>query len=112
MPSTTLSLPRNVKLLGPASLLNDIASEMIYPLLPQFLLTVLGGNRVHLGIIEGMADSTASLLKLWSGGRSDRAGRRKGFVVFGYALAAIARPLIGLATTPWHLRLSIENPQG
>src|SRR5271166_5837409 len=98
-PSRTLSLPRNVKLLGLASLLNDIASEMIYPLLPQFLLTVLGGNRVHLGIIEGMADSTASLLKLWSGGRSDRAGRRKGFVLFGYALAAIARPLIGLATT-------------
>ena len=71
-PSTpTSTLPRNVKLLGLASLLNDIASEMIYPLLPQFLLTVLGGNRVHLGIIEGMADSTASLLKLWSGGRSD-----------------------------------------
>ena len=50
-----------------------------------------------------MAESTASLLKLWSGGRSDRAGRRKGFVVFGYALATIARPLIGLATVPWHL---------
>ncbi len=101
--NTSSTLPRNVKLLGLASLLNDIASEMIYPLLPQFLLTVLGGNRVHLGIIEGMADSTASLLKLWSGGRSDRAGRRKRFVVFGYALAAIARPLIGLATTPWHV---------
>jgi MFS family permease len=101
--SRTFTLPRNVKLLGLASLLNDITSEMIYPLLPQFLLAVLGGNRVHLGVIEGMADLTASLLKLWSGGRSDRAGRRKGFVVFGYALATLARPLIGLAAAPWQV---------
>lgn len=97
------SLPRNVKLLGAASLLNDIASEMIFPLMPEFLLTVLGGNRFHLGIIEGIADTLASLLKLWSGAWSDRAGRRKGFVVVGYLLAAFARPLIGLATVPWHL---------
>src|SRR5262245_30798805 len=82
------SLPRNVKVSGLASLLNDIASEMIFPLLPNFLLTVLLGNRFYLGIIEGAADSVASLLKLWSGGRSDKAGRRKGFVVFGYSLAA------------------------
>ena len=60
-------LPHNVKLLGLASLVNDVASEMIFPLMPQFLLTVLGGNRFHLGIIEGIADSV-SLLKLWSGG--------------------------------------------
>jgi MFS family permease len=100
---TPTALPRNVKVLGLASLLNDIASEMIYPLLPQFLLAVLGGNRVHLGLIEGMADSTASLLKLWSGARSDRAARRKGFVVFGYALATVARPLIGMAAAPWQV---------
>ena len=74
-----LRLPRNVKLLGAASLLNDVASEMIFPLMPQFVVAVLGGTRFHLGIIEGVADSVASLLKLWSGGRSDRAGRRKGF---------------------------------
>ena len=96
-------LPRNVKLLGAASLLNDVASEMIFPLMPQFLLTVLGGNRFQLGIIEGVADSVSSLLKLWSGAWSDRAGKRKGFVVFGYALAMVARPLIGVATAPWHL---------
>jgi len=101
--SSSHSLPRNVKLLGYASLLNDVASEMIYPLMPQFLIGVLGGNRFHLGIIEGVADSTSSLLKLWSGAWSDRAGRRKGFVVFGYVLAAIARPLIGVAQAPWHL---------
>ena len=97
------SLPRNVKVLGLASLLNDIASEMIFPLLPSFLLTVLGGNRFYLGVIEGAADSVASLLKLWSGGRSDQVGRRKGFVLFGYALAAVTRPLIGIVTAPWQL---------
>ncbi len=96
-------LPRNVKLLGAASLLNDIASEMIFPLMPQFLISVLGGNRFHLGIIEGVAESVSSLLKLWAGAWSDRAGQRKGFVVFGYAMAAVARPLIGLVTAPWHL---------
>jgi MFS family permease len=96
-------LPRNVKVLGGASLLNDIASEMIFPLLPNFLLTVLLGNRFYLGVIEGMADSAASFLKLWSGGRSDQAGRRKGFVVFGYSLTAVARPLIGVIVTPWQL---------
>ena len=103
MPQDRLPLPRNVKLLGWASCLNDIASEMIFPLLPQFLITVLGGNRFYLGIIEGVADSVASLLKLWSGAWSDRAGRRRGFVIFGYAIAAVARPLIGIVFAPWQL---------
>src|SRR5881392_1725605 len=100
---TPPSLPRNVKVLGLASLLNDIASEMIFPLLPDFLLTVLLGNRFYLGLIEGAADSVASLLKLWSGGRSDRAGRRKGFILFGYSLPAVSRPLIGIIVAPWQL---------
>jgi MFS family permease len=96
-------LPRNVKVLGLASLLNDIASEMIFPLLPGFLLTALHGNRLSLGVIEGAADSAAGLLKLWFGGRSDRAGRRKGFVLLGYSLAAVTRPLIGVVVAPWQL---------
>jgi MFS family permease len=99
------SLPRNVKILGAASLLNDIASEAIFPLLPAFLLNVLPGSRFYLGVIEGMADSAASILKLWSGGWSDRAGRRKGFVLFGYTVTAIIRPLIGLIVAPWQLLL-------
>src|SRR5207237_1346786 len=98
--------PRNVKVLGGASLLNDVASEMVYPLLPAFLLTTLGGNRFQLGLIEGAADSAASVLKLWSGAWSDRAGRRKGFVLLGYALAAVARTLTGLLTAPWQLLLT------
>jgi MFS family permease len=96
-------LPRNVKVLGWASFLNDVASEMIFPLLPQFLLTVLGGNRFLLGVIEGIVDSASSIVKLWSGGWSDRIGSRKGLVLFGYALAAITRPLTGLITAPWQL---------
>lgn len=100
---TSESLPPNVRLLGWASFLNDVASEMIYPLMPQFLMGVLGGSCFHLGIIEGVADSVASLLKLWSGARSDRGRGRKGFVVFGYALATVARPVIGLVVNPWQL---------
>jgi MFS family permease len=96
-------LPRNVKVLGLASLLNDTASEAIYPLLPHFFLTVLLGNRFTLGVVEGMADCVASFVKLWSGGRSDRAGRRKGFIVPGYCLPAVARPLISLVVAPWQL---------
>lgn len=96
-------LPANVKLLGVASLLNDVASEMIYPLLPDFLFHVLGGDNRHLGVIEGVADSAGSLLKLWSGGWSDRAGKRKPFIVCGYSVPALARPLIALATAPWQL---------
>lgn len=97
------SLPRNVRVLGLASLLNDIASEMIFPLLPGFLLTLTAGNKFALGLIEGLADSVASLLKLWSGHWSDRAGSRKGFVVFGYSFAALLRPWIGVVGAMWQL---------
>jgi MFS family permease len=98
-----VGLPRNVKLLGWASCVNDVASEMSYPLLQQFLLFVLRGNLWHLGVIEGVAESVASLVKLWAGAWSDRLGRRRWFVVLGYALAAVARPLMGLAAVPWHM---------
>jgi len=96
-------LPRNVKVLGLTSLLNDTASEIIFPLLPTFLLTALGGSFVYLGLIEGAADSIAGLLKLWAGGWSDRVRHRKRFLIFGYALAACFRPLIGLVTAPWQV---------
>src|SRR3990172_5147598 len=101
--SSRPTLPRNVKLLGWASCLNDVASEMIFPLLPQFLMTVLGGNRLDLGIIEGVADSVSSLLKLGSGAWSDRVAKRKGFVIFGYALAAVSRPVMGVIAVPWQM---------
>src|SRR4051794_9213440 len=94
--TSATQLPANVKLLGLASLLNDVASEMIFPLLPQFFLGMLHADKSLLGLMEGLADSVGSLLRLWSGAWSDRAGWRKGFVVFGYGVAAIARPLAGV----------------
>ncbi|HUE72142.1 MAG TPA: MFS transporter [Pirellulaceae bacterium] len=114
-PPPRAKLPRNVWLLGFASLLNDIASEMIYPLLPHFLLAVLGGSKQFLGIIEGAAESLASLLKLFAGAWSDRARQRKSLAVAGYAIAALVRPLFGLATAPWHalsLRLADRFGKG
>jgi len=89
-------LGRNVVTLGGVSLLTDVASEMSYPLLPIFLTTVLGASATALGAIEGVAESTASLLKLASGWLSDRLAGRKRLVVIGYGLASLVRPLIGL----------------
>ncbi len=93
-------LSRNVVILGMVSLLNDGASEMIYPLLPAFLTSVLGAGPAALGIIEGVAEATASLLKLYSGYLSDRVKKRKGWIVVGYSLSNIIRPLIAF-TTSW-----------
>jgi MFS family permease len=91
-------LSRNVVILGAVSLLNDTASEMIYPLLPVFLSAVLGAGPAALGVIEGIAESAASLLKLASGYYSDRIRRRRGWVISGYLLSNLTRPLIGLST--------------
>jgi MFS family permease len=96
-------LPRTIIALGWVSLLNDSASEMIYPLLPVFLTSVLGASPVFIGVIEGIAEATASLLKLVIGSLSDRIKRRKVFIVFGYTLATITRPLIGAATSAFHV---------
>ena len=92
------ALGRNVLALSLVSLLTDASSEIIYPLLPLFLSTVLGASAAAVGLVEGAAESTAALLKLASGWWSDRVRRRKPLVVAGYALAAVARPLLALAT--------------
>ncbi len=96
-------LTRNVVILGFVSLLNDGASEMIYPLLPAFLTAVLGAGPAALGVIEGVAEATASLLKLYSGYLSDRVKRRKGWIVAGYSLSNIIRPLIAFSTSWIHV---------
>jgi MFS family permease len=93
----------NVLWLGIVSLLTDLSSEMIYPLLPFFLTQSLGAGPAFLGVVEGGAEATASLLKLASGWFSDRVGRRKPLVLLGYGMASVARPLIALATLPWHV---------
>lgn len=90
----------NVLILGLVSFLTDFSSEMIYPLLPVFLTTVLGAGPAFLGVIEGVAESTASLLKLVSGIASDRLQCRKKLVLSGYGLSSAVRPLIGAATAP------------
>jgi len=91
-------LSPTVKRLGIVSLLSDVSSEMVYPLNPIFLTRVLGAPPWALGLIEGIAESTASLLKLYSGWLSDRMGRRKPLAVVGYGLGAVGKPLIAMAT--------------
>jgi MFS family permease len=100
-------LPRNVFAIGLVSLLNDASSEIIYPFLPLFLALTLGASPAIIGVIEGAAESVSSLLKLFAGYFSDRRGRRKGFVVFGYGLASIARPMLAF-TTNWYQVLAIR----
>src|SRR4030043_1760489 len=98
-----LSLSKNVRNLGWVSLFNDISSEMIYPLLPLFLTQVLGAGVLFVGIIEGIAESVSSFLKLFSGWLSDRYHKRKGIILFGYSLASVPRPFMGLVTSAFHV---------
>lgn len=101
------SLPRDVWLVGLISLLNDAASDLIYPLLPLYLTSVLMAGPKALGLIEGIAEATGSLLKLISGALSDRSDRSRPWIVTGYGLAGVARPLIALATS-WPMVLLLR----
>ncbi|MCA1592781.1 MAG: MFS transporter, partial [Acidobacteria bacterium] len=106
-------LPRNVIAISLVSLLNDASSEIIYPFLPLFLALTLGASRSSIGLIEGGAESVSSLLKLFSGYFSDRRGRRKGLVVFGYGLASTMRPLLAFAGSwPQVLALRLADRVG
>ena len=100
-------LPRNVVAISVVSLLNDASSEIIYPMLPAFLALALGASPKAIGVVEGVAESVSSLLKLFSGYFSDRTGRRKGLVVFGYGLASVVRPLLAL-TSSWYQVLAVR----
>lgn len=98
LPATVLKqIPRGVWVLGLVSLLMDISSEMIHSLLPLFMVTVLGTSAFTVGLIEGLAESTALIVKVFSGTLSDYLGRRKGLAVFGYALGALTKPLFAIA---------------
>lgn len=94
-------LGKNVYAAGIVSLFMDISSEMIYPLMPLFLANVLGVNKSLIGLIEGVAESTASVLKVFSGWLSDKIGRRKGLMLAGYSISTLSRPIMALATG-WH----------
>ncbi|MCX5725701.1 MAG: MFS transporter [Candidatus Saganbacteria bacterium] len=90
---------KNVFFMGLTSLLADVSSEMIYPLLPVFLASVLGVSKGFIGLIEGVAESTASILKLFSGYLSDKINQRKPIVLWGYSLSAVSKPLLVLSQT-------------
>ncbi len=96
-------LPRQVKLFGAVSLLNDFASEMVYPLLPAFITGVLGGGAVALGVLDGAADAAAALVKLLAGRLADRPSRRGPLIVGGYFIAAAVRPIIALTAAAWQV---------
>ncbi|MBS1112439.1 MAG: transporter family protein [Nitrospirae bacterium] len=94
---------RNVFVAGLVSFFMDVSSEMIYPLVPLFLSNVLGVNKSVIGLIEGIAESTASLLKVFSGWFSDRIGNRKWLMAVGYGISTLSRPIVALAAGWQHV---------
>src|SRR5207302_690966 len=96
-------LPLTVVLLGLTSFFTDVGGEMIFPLLPLFLAETLGASPSYLGLVEGLADTVSSLLKLASGKLADRLPRKRPLVLLGYGIASVMRPLVALASAPWHV---------
>jgi MFS family permease len=103
MRKITGRISKNVLILGVVSFLTDASSDMIYPLLPLFLSEVLGAGTLFIGLIEGVAESTASILKIYSGWLSDRLAKRKQLVAVGYGLAALAKPVLSLTGAAWQV---------
>ncbi|MEP6832232.1 MAG: MFS transporter, partial [Gemmatimonas sp.] len=97
--SVIRQIPSGIWVLGFVSMLMDISSEMIHSLLPLFMVTTLGISVAAVGVIEGLAESTALIVKVFSGTLSDYFGRRKGLAVFGYALGALTKPLFAIASS-------------
>lgn len=95
--STLSRIPKGVWVLGGVSLLMDVSSEMIHSLLPLFMVTTLGVSVVVIGLIEGLAEATALIIKVFSGVLSDYLGKRKGLALLGYGLGAISKPLFAVA---------------
>jgi MFS family permease len=101
------NLPVNVWIVTATSFLTDISSEMIVYLVPLFLANVLKAGTAVIGLIEGLAETTASLMKIYSGALSDRLGKRKWITVIGYAISAVAKPFMYFAQT-WHWVLGVR----
>ena len=99
----TARLPRQVKLFGAVSLLNDFASEMIYPLLPAFMTGVLGAGPQALGALDGAAEFAAAFVKLGAGRLADRVPRRGPLIVIGYFIAVVVRPVIAVTGAAWQV---------
>src|SRR5512143_3194560 len=106
-------IPRTVWALGAVSMLMDISSEMIHALLPVFMVSVLGAGALAVGLVEGIGEATASIVKLFSGALSDRLGKRKLLVALGYGLGALSKPLFALApTVGWVLAARFSDRVG
>src|SRR4051812_12004556 len=99
----TSGVPLTVKGLSLVSLFNDLASEMVYPLLPAFVTRTLGGGPMLLGVLDGASELTSSLVKWLSGRLSDRPGWRRPLILGGYAVAVLVRPLIAVANAAWQV---------
>jgi len=97
--ASSTGIPRGVWMLGFVSLFMDVSSELIHSLLPVFMVTSLGATALMVGVVEGVAEATALIVKVFSGTISDWLGRRKGLTVLGYGLGAISKPLFALALT-------------
>ena len=93
------ALPRGIWALGLVSMFMDISSELIHSLLPVFMATVLGASMTTIGLVEGIAEAAAAVIKIFSGAFSDYLGKRKLLAAIGYGLAAITKPIFPLATT-------------
>jgi MFS family permease len=112
-PSDRAPLPRNVWILAVVSFLNDVSSEMVGTLLPIFLSSVLGARTGVIGLVEGVAETTASLVKVFSGWLSDRLGKRKALAVLGYGLSTLAKPLLYFADSwGWVLGVRFADRTG
>src|SRR5450830_1608657 len=101
------SLSRNVVVIGAATFFNDISSEMIVPVLPLFLTTVLGTPVAAVGLIEGVAESTASILRVFAGWFSHRSGKRNPLILIGFGLSTLTKPLLAISTA-WPKVLAIR----
>jgi MFS family permease len=101
------SLPRNVWVVTITSFLTDISSEMIFNLVPLFLSNVLNTGTAVIGLIDGVAETTASMMKIYSGALSDKLGKRKWLTVLGYSLSTLAKPFLYFAQT-WHWVLGVR----
>lgn len=98
-------IPRNVIVLGVVSFLTDVSGDMVYPLLSVFLVQYLGAGQLFVGLVEGVAESTAAIFKLVSGVWADRARDRSKLVLFGYSLSSLSRPFLAIAWHPWMVLL-------
>lgn len=103
LPAASPAIPRTVKGLSLVSLFNDVASEMVYPLLPAFVTRTLGGGALLLGLLDGAADLTSAALKVVSGRLADRPGWRRPLILVGYATAILVRPLTAAAGAAWQV---------